>query len=133
MSGDSAALDSNIIIFASQQKFDIEALLSRYDKFYVSIVTYMKVYAYEFDSETEKMLIDELFANLEIVEINKQIADQAIIYRKNKTKKIKLPDAVILATAKYANADLITDDWDDFQSIDFSISVLNLDNLKIEI
>ena len=49
----------------------------------------------------------------------------------NKIKKIKLPDAVILASAKYANADLLTDDWDDFQNIDSSVIVKDLDDLKI--
>lgn len=131
MNGNSAVLDSNTVIFASKQKIDTDELLSRYDKFYVSIITYMEVYAYEFTDQAEKDLIDELFANLEIIEINKTIADQAIIYRKNKTKKIKLPDAIILATAKYVNGDLLTDDWDDFQNIDSSVNVLSIEDLKI--
>jgi predicted nucleic acid-binding protein len=131
MNGSKGLLDSNTIIFASKQQIDVEKLLLRYDEFYVSIVTYMEVYAYEFQNVGEKDLIDELFANLEIVGINREVADQAIAYRKNKFKKIKLPDAVILATAKYINADLLTDDWDDFQNIDSSLNVLNLDSFKI--
>ena len=91
----------------------------------------MEVYAYEFTVQTEKELIDEFFDSLEIVEINKEIADQAIIYRKNKTKKVKLPDAIILASAKYVNADLLTDDWDDFQNIDSTVKVKDVDDLKI--
>ncbi len=130
MNGNKSALDSNLIILASKQQIDTEKLLSLYDEFYVSIVTYMEVYAYNFQNQDEKDLIDELFANLEIVEVNRAIADQAIIYRKNKIKKIKLPDAIILATAKYLNADLLSDDWDDLQGIDNSVSVLNLDSLK---
>lgn len=91
----------------------------------------MEVYAYEFDNADKKTLIDEFFDNLGIVEINRIVADQAIIYRKNKTKKIKLPDAVILATAKILAADLLSDDWDDFQGIDASVNVVNLDTLRI--
>jgi predicted nucleic acid-binding protein len=68
---------------------------------------------------------------LEIVEIDRAIADQAIIYRKNKSKKIKLPDAIIPAAAKHLDADLPSDDWDDFQGIDRSVKVLNLNTLKI--
>ena len=131
MSGTDALLDSNTIIYASKQEIDVETLLSRYDKFYVSIITYMEVYAYEFASKTEKDLIDELFANLEIVEVTRAVADQAILYRKNKIKRIKLPDAIILACAKYAGADLLTDDWDDFQNIDSTVNVKGLDDLKI--
>lgn len=131
MNGNKAVLDSNVIILASKGRIDTDKLLADYDEFYVSIVTYMEVYAYEFHNPDEKTLIDELFTNLGIVEINRLVADQAIIYRKNKTKKIKLPDAVILATAKILDADLLSDDWDDFQGIDASVSVVNLDALKI--
>ena len=131
MNGSKGLLDSNTIIFASKQQIDVEKLLSNYDEFYVSIVTYMEVYTHEFQNTDEKDLIDELFTNLEIVEINREVADRAIIYRKNKSKKIKLPDAVILATAKYVNADLLTDDWDDFQNIDSSVNVLDLESFKI--
>jgi predicted nucleic acid-binding protein len=131
MNGTRGILDSNAIIFATREKIDVEKLLSKYDKFYVSIITYMEAYAYDFPNSAEKDIADEIFANLEIIEINREIADQAIVYRKNKIKKIKLPDAIILASAKYADADLLTDDWDDFQNIDSSVKVLNLDNFKI--
>jgi predicted nucleic acid-binding protein len=131
MNGNKSVLDSNLIILASKQRIDTEKLLSLYDEFYVSIVTYMEVYAYDFQIQDEKDLIDELFANLEIVEVNRDVADRAILYRKNNVKKVKLPDAIILATAKHLNADLLSDDWDDFQGIDSSVNVLNLDALKI--
>ncbi len=131
MSGNKSILDSNLIIFFSKGKIDLAKLRSKYDKFYVSIITYMEVYAYEFVVQWEKDLIDQFFQSVEIVEINKEIADQAIIYRKNKSKKIKLPDAIILASAKYVNADLLSDDWDDFQNIDSTVNVKDIDDLKI--
>lgn len=131
MNGINSLLDSNAIIFASKQTLDTDELLSRYNNFYVSIITYIEVYAYDFTDQTEKDFIDEFFKILKIVEVNKEIADQAIIYRKNKTKKIKLPDAIILASAKYANADLLTDDYDDFQNIDSTVNVKDIDDLKI--
>lgn len=131
MNGNKAILDSNLLIFLSKQMIDRQKLYSRYDEFFVSIISYMEVYAFDFPDKTQKDLLDETFANLEIIEINTQIADQAIIYRKNKLKKIKLPDAIILASAKYVNADLLSDDWDDFQRIDSTVSVKAIDNLKM--
>jgi len=131
MNGNKSILDSNLIIYLSKGKIDLAKLRSKYGGFYVSIITYMEVYAYEFTVQTEKDLIDAFFDSVEIIEINREIADQAIIYRKNKIKKIKLPDAIILASAKYANADLLTDDWDDFQNIDSTVIVKDLDDLKI--
>lgn len=131
MNGNKAILDSNLLIFLSKEMIDRKKLYSKYDEFYVSVITYMEVYAFDFPDTTQKDSLDETFARLGIIEINREIADQAIVYRKNKTKKIKLPDAIILATAKYFNADLLTDDWDDFQNIDSSVNILNLGDLKI--
>ncbi len=76
-------------------------------------------------------MIDAFFDTVEITEINREIADQATIYRKNKSKKIKLPDAIMLASAKYVNADLLTYDWDDFQYVDSTVNVRDIDDLKI--
>lgn len=130
MSGNKIILDTNVIIFASKQIIDFRKILENSDELYVSIITYMEVYGYEFEEEAEKEAIDLFFEGLEVIDINREIAEQVVIYRKNKNKKIKLPDAIILATAKYLNAELITDDWDDFQNIDNSITVSNIDNFK---
>lgn len=131
MNGTKAILDSNTVIFATRAKIDVEELFSRFDQFYASIITYIEVYAFDFHDASERDIADEIFANLEIIEVNQEIADQAILYRKSKTKKIKLPDAIILASAKYANADLLTDDWDDFQNIDSTVNVKAIDDLKV--
>ena len=60
-------------------------------------------------------------AKFPIVEINKEIADITITYRKK--KKIKLPDAFILTTASYLSADLITSNTDDFRDLDENVNV----------
>lgn len=91
----------------------------------------MEVYGYNFKNEDEKLLTEELFKNLKVVHINDTIAEQTIIYRKNTSKKIKLPDAIILATASYLEADLYTDDWDDFENRDENIKIYAIDDLKL--
>ena len=60
MNGTKVVLDTNVIILASKQQLDVELLLSRYDEFYVSIITYMEVYTYDFTDETEKALTDPM-------------------------------------------------------------------------
>ncbi len=131
MNGNKAILDTNTIVFASKQQLDIEKLLAKYDYFYVSTITYMEVYGYDFANEKEKKLIDALFESIEIIETNKTIAEQVILYRKNKIKKIKLPDAIILATAKYLEAELVTDDWDDFRNIDKNVKIVTIDSFRL--
>ena len=131
MTGSKAILDTNVIIFASKKQIDIEKLLSSYDEFNCSIINFMEVYGFEFTENEEKDLINEMFGNIDITEVNITIAKQVIIYRKNKVKKIKLPDAIILATAKYLGADLITDDWDDFVGVDNQVVIRNLDEFRL--
>ncbi len=130
MNGSKALLDSNVIILASKQEIDIERLLSEYDEFYTSIITFMEVYGFAFENIAEKDLIDEMFGNLDIIEVNLTIAKQVINYKNGKTEKIKLPNAIILATAKYLGADLITDDWDDFINIDNQVVIRKLDEFR---
>jgi predicted nucleic acid-binding protein len=131
MSGTKSVLDSNAIIYASQGVIDAEKLLAEKDSYYSSIISYIEVYSFDLGGSLEKEIIDEIMANLEVIELNNEIANQAIVYRRNKVKKIKLPDAVILATAKCLDADLITDNFRDFQGIDSSVRVISLDDFRI--
>lgn len=131
MSGTKALLDSNAIIYASKGLVNAEDLLADKEENYVSIITYIEVYAYDFSDSAEKDVIDEIFKNLEIVELNRAIAEQTIEYRKNVVKKIKLPDAAILATAKIIGADLITNNLSDFENIDNSITLTGIDAFRV--
>lgn len=131
INGNKILLDTNVIIFASKQLINIERFVSSFDSFYISIITYIEAYGFDFKDVNQKQLIDELFKSIEIVEVNKIISEIAISIRKNKFKKIKLPDAIILATAKYLEIPLLTDDWDDFLNMDNEIIVSNIDYFKL--
>lgn len=67
---------------------------------------------------------------LEIVNIDHSLARKVIEYRKSKKKKVKLPDAIILASASFTSSDLITDDWDDFIGIDPKVEIVKMDKYK---
>lgn len=130
MSGNNVVLDSDVIIFASKGLIDIDELVSRYDRLYVSIISFMEVYAFDFVNFDERVLIDKVFMNLEIVDVGMEIAKHAIAYRSNKLKKIKLPDATILATVKHIKATLLTNNLSDFLGIDESVEVLGIEDLR---
>jgi predicted nucleic acid-binding protein len=130
MSGTKALLDTNLIILLSKRRINVNSLLASYDEFYVSIITYMETYGYEFNNSDEKDLIDAFFELVEVVDVNQSVAQNVILYKTSKKRKIKLPDAIILATAKYLGADLLTDDWDDFVNIDVDVNVRNIDVFK---
>lgn len=131
MNGNKAVLDSNFLIFLSKGTIDLEPVRKSYEELYVSIISYIEVYAYDFVDDEQKSRLDAVFHYLSVLNVTKDIADQAIIFRKNKTKKIKLPDAVILASAKSVDADLFTDNHKDFVNIDTSVNVISLDRFKV--
>lgn len=117
-----AILDSNVVIEASKRLIDFKATLLPYSTIYISVVTYTEVMGFNFVDTSEEQAIKNLLAKFPVVEINKEIADITITYRKK--KKIKLPDAFILATAAYLNADLITSNIDDFKDLDEQVTII---------
>ncbi|UCH98386.1 MAG: type II toxin-antitoxin system VapC family toxin [Candidatus Aminicenantes bacterium] len=123
MSGNKIVLDSNIIIYLSKGLLRIEDISERYDDFYISIITYMEVMGYQFSDDRERQIIKEFFDNFEIIYINSEIAENVILIRQQ--KKIKLPDAIILATAKFLNCPLMTRNVEDFQDILEEVDIVN--------
>lgn len=132
MSGNKKVLlDTNVLIYASKALLDLEKLSKRYDVFFVSIITYMEIYAYDFVNAAELDAINKIFEALEIINIDLELSNQAILYRKNKIKKIKLPDALVLASAKIVNADLLTNNHKDFVGIDNQLCIQTLDDFFV--
>jgi predicted nucleic acid-binding protein len=122
MSGNKGLLDSNVIIDISKGNLSTESIIKDYDYLYTSIISYVETLGYQFTDEEEKELVLEVLKQVEIVDLNKTIAHIAIQYRQR--RKIKLPDALVLATAKYLDADLLTSDVADFKNVDSSVRLV---------
>jgi tRNA(fMet)-specific endonuclease VapC len=122
MSGNKGLLDSNVIIDASKGIISTEDLINQYDYLYTSIISYVETLGYRFEDEDEKELVLQILRHVEIVDLNQQIADIAIEYRQR--RKIKLPDALVLATAKHIEAILLTSDVADFKNVDNSVTIV---------
>ncbi len=84
--------------------------LSRYENKAISIITWMEVMVGT-TVATEPTTRDWL-EHFHIIEIDRHISELAIVIRKQ--QKIKLPDAIIWATAKHNNLNLITRNSKDF-------------------
>jgi len=128
MSGNKGLLDSNIIIDASKGIISIQEITEDYDFLYASLISYVETLGYNFVDNEEVKIVEQILNSIEIVDLTKEIADIAIDYRK--MKKIKLPDALVLATSKYLKADLITSDIMDFQNVDNSVKIVQPRKLK---
>lgn len=131
MSGNRAVLDSNFLIYISKGLIDLDKLCSAYDELFVSIITYIEVYGYKFANAGERYVLDEVFANLERVDVSSGIAEKTIEYRKNDVRKINLPDALILATANLHEAELITNNCKDFDGFDRTVNLIGIERFVL--
>ena len=108
MNGSDSLLDSNIIIYLSKRKINISDIFFDNTNYYISIITYMELLSYNFTNKKEEDLISQILSSLKILNIDLAIANRVISLIKS--RKIKLPDAIIVATAMYYNLTLFTND-----------------------
>ncbi len=101
-------LDSNIVIYLSKRKLSVKELFSSDEKYAVSIVTYMEIFSYAFTDKDEEKLLRSIFSVLDIIDLDREIAEYVTVIRKK--RKLKLPDAIIVATAIVKGAELLTYD-----------------------
>jgi len=119
MNGNSALLDSNIIIYLSKREVPL-SFLDQFDSHYISVITYMEVLGYQFRDSKDEEFIRNILEVFSILFINQKIADMAIEIRKK--QRIKLPDAIIAATAKVLDLCLVTRNIDDFKKVEIQIA-----------
>ena len=116
-------LDSNIIVYLSKNELDIDKVFDDKKRYFISIITYMETLGFNFQASDEKDFVRKILSLFELVYIDKKIAEKVIEIRQN--KRIKLPDAIIAATAIIKRCDLITRNTHDFKGIDNKLNVVN--------
>ncbi len=116
-------LDTNILIYLSKKEIDITSFAEKKDVLFISIITYMEALGYSFTSKREEEIISALCENLEIVNLDEFIVEKVIELRKK--YKIKLPDAIIAATASVNMFNLVTHNTGDFKEILSESSIID--------
>jgi len=115
MSGDRLLIDTNIIIYLAQEKIKIDDFAKDSDDLYISSITYMEAVGFSFQDQEEEEKITSLCDVFKHLHITTEVEKQTIIIRK--ANKIKLPDAIIAATAIVYNLTLVTCNSNDFKNI----------------
>ena len=116
-------VDTNILIYLSKKQLNFNRVASPGDKLFISVITYMEVLGYPFKDNKEKQFVEEICKNIPMIGLDKSIVDKVITIRQN--HKIKLPDAIILATALVNHFTLVTANVSDFSNIDDSLNIFN--------
>lgn len=103
--------DTNILIdyLCGVEAASLE--LGRYKQKAISCITWMEVMVGA-DGASERLALKSFLKGFSVIETNPDICGLAIVVRRD--FKLKLPDAIIYATAKFYDAVLLTRDKIDF-------------------
>jgi predicted nucleic acid-binding protein len=120
--GQKYLIDTNVLIDAQMNRLSNHVLdfLAKVmnESFIISFITQIEYLGYKNISKSS----EDLISLADVIEVDKHIIQICIDLRKN--CKIKLPDALIAATALARNLTLVTNNEKDFASIK-NLSVIN--------
>lgn len=115
-----AVLDSNILIDALNGHRVAFDAIDAQEECLVSRVSWIEVLA-GCRTQEEDAVARRLLSSLTLVEISADIAELAVTLRRE--RRLKLPDAVIFATARLLDVPLLSRNTKDFPATDPSVRV----------
>ena len=115
-----AVIDSDILIDYLQGDERSKVELAQYDDLRYSVISWMEIMAGAHTPD-ETGAAESLLRTMKQIDLNMNIARKAVHLRK--TLKLKLPDAVILATADEEGCILVTRNTKDFRDADPRVRV----------
>lgn len=109
-------LDSNIIIYSFQQKFQfLQAFMAKHETC-CSAISRVETLGYPHLSADEKHYLEKCFATISVFPVSKTVLDSATNLRQQ--RKMSLGDAIIAATALQYHQTLVTRNVRDFAWVD---------------
>jgi predicted nucleic acid-binding protein len=114
MSGRRLLLDSNIIIYVAKKQLDPVGFIQPEDELFISDISYMETLGFPFPDENEKRETQALLDILFRFSIEEPIVQKVVEIKQQ--RRIKLPDAIIAATAIVHNCAIVTRNVSDFQN-----------------
>ena len=107
MSGDRVVIDANILLYFLDGDLNVSHFLEDYDPI-ISFVSELELLSAPEISQNEKLLIQDLLKDITIIKYSENHKDDIIKIRSK--KKLKLPDAIIVALAITLGLPLVTTD-----------------------
>ena len=115
-----AVLDTNIVIDLLHGVPEALREINRYKVHHISVVTWMEILAGA-RSPGDELDLRRTLASLQVIPLQEPIAEEAVRLRRE--HKIRLPDAIIWATARTQGLLLVTRNSRDFPATDPGIRI----------
>ena len=110
-----ALIDSDVLIDYLQGKAPAKKELNRYTELCYSVISWMEIMSGA-ETPKEKNAAEALLGSMQLLDLSKEIAAKAVEERRS--LRLKLPDAIILATADHEGCILVTRNTKDFSKVD---------------
>lgn len=107
MSGNRLFVDTNIVVYLIQGNARLIKLLSEVDVT-ISFMTQIEVFAHPEMTEEKAAVFSEVMSVFDVIDITPDIKIETIRIRRD--YKLKIPDAIIAASALVSNVPLLTAD-----------------------
>lgn len=107
MSGNKLFVDTNILIYLLNGDSDISKILDG-KELVISVISELELKSFPNVTQTELAIIDSLVEECQVINLNQEIKKLAIEIRR--TRKMKLPDAIVAASAYYSKLPIFTAD-----------------------
>jgi predicted nucleic acid-binding protein len=116
MNGNSVILDTIIVLYLLNGDQVLSELFNR-KKLYLSFISQLELLGFRGITAKQYTELSKFIQECIVIDINEEIKKEVISLRKN--SKLKLPDSIVLATARFLSLPLITSDQV-FKSIPFT-------------
>jgi predicted nucleic acid-binding protein len=74
-------VDTNILIYLSKRKLELEKIASPKIRLSISVITYMEVLGYKFEDNLEKQTVERLCKHFPVIGLNPNIVEKVISIR----------------------------------------------------
>ena len=115
MNGRKLLIDSNIVIYLAKKQLSPDDFILPEDTLSLSDVSYMETLGFAFSDPKEKEATEALLAVLFRLPITESVVQKVVELRQS--HRVKLPDAIIAATAFVHGCVLVTNNVSDFSTL----------------
>ena len=110
-------IDTNIFIYLTKGDENVIEFIQNKNIF-VSFITELELLSFKNINSDEEIIIEEILSQFNILNFDENLKKQIVFLRKK--YNLKLPDSIILATAKYYDIPFLTSDkkLDNIEEVD---------------